>query len=98
MAHPGYPNTQPLALVRDSLRSLLASEHHRFVADSISLLSDDDETAHQWLPDMLSTSGMVTDTYLIVLARAHMAQLATFDRKLEKIPVVAGTPPVQLIP
>lgn len=89
LSAPKYPNHQPLALAYESLKSLLANENHRFVPDSISLLSDSGQTA-KLVPDQLTASGMITDTYLLALASSHDARLATFDRRLVSATVKDG--------
>lgn len=98
MSHPSYPNTQPLGLVRESLASLLTSPQHSFVPDSISLLPQEGDHGTRFLPERLTTSGMVTDSYLLLLAIANDALLATFDRRLQKAPAIAGDSPAHLIP
>jgi predicted nucleic acid-binding protein len=44
------------------------------------------------------TSGQVTDTYLLALARYHNGELATFDRKLVPLAVKGGKAALHLIP
>jgi len=77
VSHPRYSNSQPPAVVARSVTSLLAVGGHRFVADRVSLL---DSTVID--PDALLSSGQLTDTYLVALAAAERARLATFDRRI----------------
>lgn len=89
-SHPGYSNTQPLPVVMTSLRSLCATDGHRFEADSISLLDGA-------FAELLS-SAQVTDSYLIGLSRFLRAKLATFDRKIALSGVPDAKETVSFIP
>lgn len=83
VSHPRYSNCQPVPIVADSLRSLLAVGRHIFVPDSMSLLGAVDV-------QRILSSRQITDTYLIALALAHGARLATFDTKIVTAPVRGG--------
>lgn len=72
-----YSNTQPPAVVIDSIRSLTAVGRHRFLPDKISLLDSDLIDA-----DALLSSAQVPDTYLLALAVDAGARLATFDTRI----------------
>lgn len=86
VSHPRYSNSQPPPVVMDSLHSLAAVGHHRFIPDMISILDRRivDRTA-------LLSSGQVTDTYLLALAKHHQASLATFDTRLVSTAVRSST-------
>lgn len=75
---PGYRNTpgSPAAVGRN-LADLLTHAGHEFWPDDISLL---DETI--FVPDRLTSSGQLTDTYLLGLAVRRNGRLATLDRRL----------------
>lgn len=78
VSHPRYSNAQPSpAVVIESVRSLTSVGNHRFVPDGISLLDSAIVAA-----DAIMSSGQLTDTYLLALAVANDAGLATFDTKL----------------
>ena len=92
VSHPRYSNTQPLAVVAESLLSLLSTGKHRFVADSLSLLGDLVERRR------LLSSKQVTDTYLLATAVLHQARLATFDTKIVSTAVTHGAESIVQIP
>ncbi|QIM15411.1 PIN domain-containing protein [Leucobacter insecticola] len=71
-----YPGSQPPQAVLESLRSLLMVGNHEHIPDDVSLLDDNID------PSQISGSGLVTDTYLALLAHYHGAELATFDRRI----------------
>lgn len=70
----GSPGT-PFALLPILVRLRSRPDHH-FLPDNISM-ADATTTAAS-----LSHSLQVTDTYLVLLAQAHGARLATLDRRL----------------
>lgn len=76
VSHPKYPNAQPAPLVLESLESLTRVGHHRFEADAVSLLDAGVSRAN------LLSSSQVTDTYLVRMAVALDATLATFDTRI----------------
>ena len=92
MAHPKYSNSQPIPVVMESLDSLVALPGHRRISDDASLLSPRVERS------ALLSSGQVTDTYLALLAQEHLAQLATFDRRLSTRALTAAQDLVLQIP
>ncbi len=92
VSHPNYPNTQPAPIVLASLASLVAHEHHVFLADAVSLL---DASVHT---ERLLASSQVTDTYLLHLAASHDALLATFDTRIVTTAVPSGADVVFAIP
>jgi toxin-antitoxin system PIN domain toxin len=84
---PGGP-----ASVAPSLFSLRAHPGHRFWADDFSLLD-----CAFVDPKRLLSSGQVTDTYLLALARSKAGRLATFDRRLVTAAVEGGEASLHLI-
>ncbi|MBX3141434.1 MAG: hypothetical protein KF875_11825 [Trueperaceae bacterium] len=97
VSHPKYPNHQPLQTVLESLRSLLSVGRHRFVADDQSVLGSAGR-GQLVTPERLATSAQVTDTYLLALAAANEAKLATFDRRMFTGAVRGGDEARYLIP
>lgn len=65
---------------------------HSFWPDDVSLVGSGDIA-----PTKILTSGQVTDTYLLALAKARGGQLATFDRKLSAAAVTRGNSALHLI-
>lgn len=98
VSHPQYPNHQPLPVVVASLQSALAVGGHRFVPDSLSLVTDVSDGGGVVVLERLATSAQVTDTYLLALAVANEARLATFDGRLATGAVVGGRAALQQIP
>lgn len=94
VSHPRYANHSPVSAVVDALRSLLETPNHSFVPDSISLV---EQYGGPLLPGPIATTGQVTDTYLVLLAAANEATLATFDKKLYTGHVVNGSSYVHLL-
>ncbi|CAC48797.1 hypothetical protein FB001_102171 [Ensifer sp. SEMIA 135] len=65
---------------------------HVFWPDDVSLVGSSDI-----IPSKILTSGQVTDTYLLALAKARGGKLATFDRKLSAAAVTKGNSALHLI-
>lgn len=76
-----------------SLQSLVRVGRHRFVPDRLSLL---DRTYFR--VERILSSGQLTDNYLLALAKAEGAQLATFGRRLVATAVPDGEAFLALIP
>lgn len=91
VTNPRYSNTQPMAVVIDSLASLVLTPGHTFVADSVTLLGSQTDSGR------LVASGQVTDTYLLALAVKNEASLATFDRRLVTAAVRGGANALHVI-
>ncbi|WP_081162755.1 TA system VapC family ribonuclease toxin [Ensifer aridi] len=90
---PKYPNSPGSpSLVMEIVGKLRALPGHCFWPDDMSLVGSGDIAAAKIL-----TSGQVTDTYLLALAKAHGGQLATFDRKLSAAAVIRGNSALHLI-
>jgi toxin-antitoxin system PIN domain toxin len=93
IGHARYPNSPgtpaAVALLMASLRDLPG---HIFWPDDISLL----DTEHLD-PARLLSSGQVTDSYLLALARFHGGKLATFDGRLVTDAVPHGQQSLYLV-
>ena len=74
MSEPGYPNALPAARVAERLREAVATAHHMFVAEDLSLLDTTRFDTEQFLGHRQGT-----DAYLLVLAVAHGMRFVTFD-------------------
>ncbi len=93
VGNPAYPNhLGSVTAAREVLAAFCASPRHEFVPDNISLLDAD-----QVRDATMLTPSRVNDLYLLALAIAHDAQLATFDRKLPADAIHGGREAVQLI-
>ncbi len=93
VGHPRYPNSPGSpAVVARVLRGLKTQPGHAFWPDDMSLL-----TASHVDTDGLLSHSQVTDTYLLALAVAHAAQLATLDRRLSATAVHGGEAALQFI-
>jgi toxin-antitoxin system PIN domain toxin len=86
VGHPGYPNTPGSpGLVATVLQRFVQHPGHVFWPDDISMLD----------PKRLTTENLlghaqITDSYLLALAVANGASLATLDRRLSAEAVVGG--------
>lgn len=93
LGNPRYPNTPGApALVADILHKLRDLPGHTFWGEDFSLVGT---TLVD--PAKILTSGQVTDTYLLALARSRDGQLATFDRRLSVKAVAGGKAALHLI-
>ena len=93
VGHPRYPNTPGSpAVVATMVAQLRDLPGHAFWPDDISLVG-----AGHIDPARILTSGQVTDSYLLALAVAHDAQLATFDRRLSVAAVRGGKAALHVI-
>ncbi len=88
--YPNSPGTP--AVIVPVLTALRAMPGHEFWPDDLSLID-----APHLDPTRLTSSAQVTDTYLLALARAHEASLATFDRSLVSNAVRGGAEALHLI-
>lgn len=93
VGHAKYPNSpgSPAALA-STLSELRSLAGHEFWPDAISLLDTE-------LFDMshMLTTGQITDSYLLALARFNGGKLATFDRRFVLDAVVSGAESLHLI-
>jgi toxin-antitoxin system PIN domain toxin len=86
LGHPRYPNSPGTpAAVAELLAGFVALYGHEFWSDGVSLLNQ--KIVNQ---SHLLNSADVTDSYLLLLARTHNGQLATFDRRLVTDAVIDG--------
>ena len=74
MSHPGYPNALPVQAVMARLGEAVATRHHEFWPDDLSLL---DPTISD--PTRIHGPGQLTDLYLLALAVRHDGRFVTFD-------------------
>jgi toxin-antitoxin system PIN domain toxin len=88
--YPNSPGT-PAAVVA-TLAALRALPGHVFWGDDISLLDE-----RYVDPARLLGHAQVTDTYLLALALAHGARLASLDRRLVTSAVRGGAAALELI-
>lgn len=86
VGNPRYPNSlgSPAAVVPIVARLRDLPDHH-FWSDDLSLIGSELVSA-----DQIATPAQVTDTFLLALAVAHDAQLATLDRLLSTKAVRRG--------
>ena len=93
VGHPRYPNTPGTpAAVAPLIEGLCAIGGHEFWSDDVSLLKREIFDIGRLL-----SSGQVTDSYLLGLARHHGGMLATFDRQLIVDAVRDGAKSLHLI-
>ncbi|AFL50638.1 toxin-antitoxin system PIN domain toxin [Sinorhizobium fredii] len=93
VGNPKYPNSPGSpSLVMEIVGKLRSLPGHSFWPDNVSLVGSSDIA-----PTKILTSGQVTDTYLLALAKARGGQLATFDRKLSAAAVTRGNSALHLI-
>ena len=93
VGHPRYQNCPGSpSVVADILKGLRSLPGHIFWTDDLSLVD-----AEHVDPARILTSGQVTDTYLLALARKRKGQLATFDRRLSFAAVEAGKDALHVI-
>jgi uncharacterized protein len=93
IGNPRYPNSPgPPASLAALMRQMCALPGHQFWPDDVSLLDD-----RSFDLSRLLSSGQVTDSYLLALARAHGGYLATFDRRLVTEAVPEGAQSLHLI-
>lgn len=93
-SQPAYPN--PLgttSAVREVLAEFCSRERHEFCPDDVSLLETGIVASSEAL-----TPARLTDLYLLALAVAHDAKLATFDRRLPAAAIRGGSRAVELVP
>jgi hypothetical protein len=93
VGHPRYPNSAGSpAAVAPVLAGLRGHPGHQFWPDAISLMQTDGVD-----PARILTSGQMTDTYLLALAKARAGVLATFDRRLSVAAVTGGAAALHVI-
>lgn len=74
MSHPGYPNPLPAGAVVERLSEAVATPHHRFWPDDVSILD-------AAVADRTRIHGprQVTDLYLVALAVRNRGRFVSFD-------------------
>ena len=77
MSHPAYPNPVPVHAVMERLGDAMATPHHEFWPDDVSLLDPRVADAAR-----IHGPRQVTDLYLLALAVRHEARFVTFDRAI----------------
>ena len=93
VGHPRYPNSPGSpAVVAELLTSFRKLPGHAFWPDDVSLLDTEYVKATHLLD-----AAHVSDSYLLALAQAHKAQLATFDRSIPTQAVRDGARALHLI-
>jgi toxin-antitoxin system PIN domain toxin len=93
VGHSSYPNwfgNPPV--VAELLTKFMSLPGHAFWPDDVSLLDREKVDVSR-----VSTTGQITDSYLLALAIAHGGQLATFDRRLIKDAVLNSDHGIHLI-
>lgn len=75
MSQSGYPNAAPPAAIAGRLAEAMATRHHAFWPDAVSLLGDGQV---RW--DAVLGARQVTDVYLLMLAVQQGGRLVTLDR------------------
>ncbi|MCU0279895.1 MAG: PIN domain-containing protein [Candidatus Nanopelagicales bacterium] len=93
ISHPRYPNsTGTASAAADLVRRLCELPGHVFWPDAVSLL--DPEICDL---DRLTSSGQVTDSYLLALAVSHAGSLVTFDKRLVTMAIPGGDTVVSVL-
>ena len=92
MSQPGYPQHLPSSSVAERLREAMATAHHRFWPDDVSLL---EAGTVDW--ERVIGSRQITDVYLLALAVKHGGQLVTFDARMAPDTVEGGAERLRLI-
>jgi len=77
MSQASYPNSQPLKVLIEILRSETQYEQHAFWPDDLSLLDDAIIDA-----DKLLSPNQLTDAYLLALAVKNKGRLITLDKRI----------------
>jgi predicted nucleic acid-binding protein len=77
MSHPNYPEPVPVGAIVERLSEAVATAHHRFWPDDISILDAD-------IADRTRIHGprQVTDLYLLALAVRHRGRFVSFDARI----------------
>ncbi len=93
VGHPKYPNSPGSpAAAAPFVAELRNLPGHVFWENDLSLIASDLVD-----PASITTSGQVTDTYLLALAVSKGGRLVTFDRRLSTKAVRGGRAGVHLI-
>ncbi len=81
------------SVVAERLQLLMDATMHAFIPDDVSLLDGNRVHRHE-----LKRSSQITDTYLLALAVANRAHLATMDQRLSPTVVPGGADHLYQIP
>jgi hypothetical protein len=93
VGHPRYPNSPGSPAAAAELLSVFCKlPGHVFWPDDVSLLDGEKVNANRLLD-----SAQITDSYLLLLARAHAGQLATLDQRIVTSAVISGDKALHLI-
>jgi len=77
MSHPSYPNPVPVGAIVERLAEAVATAHHQFWPDDISIL--DTRVADR---SRIHGPRQVTDLYLLALAVRHRGRFVSFDAEI----------------
>lgn len=91
MSRPSYPNALPTARVAERLRAAASTAHHRFIAESLSLLDTE-----RFDTERLLGHRVVTDAYLLGLAVQNDLRLVSFDGSVP-LQAVRGAAPRHIV-
>jgi toxin-antitoxin system PIN domain toxin len=81
MSHPAYPNALPTGAVIERLGEAIATVHHQFWPDDVSLL--DSQVVER---TRIHGPRQLTDVYLLALVVRHQGRFVSFD---DSIPLSA---------
>lgn len=90
LSSEAYGRRQPIASVASRLSEAVATPHHQFWPDDISVLSPERFIQERWLG-----SRQITDAYLLALAVQHGGVLVTLDQGIDR-QLVRGAEPRHL--
>ena len=82
LSQPKYPNPLGVADAIARLEAAVATPHHRFLPDDVSLVDDSIVDRRHLLGHR-----QLTDTYLLALAVVHGARFVTLDRAVSLVSV-----------
>ncbi len=86
MANPGYTNPLSVAAILQRLAAAMATEHHRFWPDDLSL-TDTEIFKHT---ELLGPK-QITDRYLLALAVRNKGRFVTFDQGIRPTAVMGAS-------
>jgi toxin-antitoxin system PIN domain toxin len=85
MSHPSYPNPLKVGAIRERLGEAIATAHHQFWADDVSLLD-------ARIADRTRIHGprQVTDLYLLALAVRQGGCFVSFDSSIPRTAILGA--------
>lgn len=94
MSGRSYSDRQivPPSQIMTSLEALVQLGKHTYLPDDVTMIESED-----LVRSALLTSKMVTDTYLMLVAKHHGVMLATFDHRLVTSTVTDGASVVAFV-